>query len=173
LFYKINIGQFFVRYDGKIKFNSKEEGFYMNNLTKFNIRTSANEVFEAFVDPAKISNFWFSSSSARWEQGKTITLRYEEYNAQLEIEVLEIEVNSRIVFRWGANGEGHIVTITLKPIDDSSTIIEVIEEGFNETNDDLISQLIDNKEGWVFMLSCLKGYLEFGINQLRGGLVKG
>jgi uncharacterized protein YndB with AHSA1/START domain len=144
----------------------------MNNLTKFKIFKPANEVFEAFVDPAKIGNFWFSSSSERWEQGKTITVKYDEYNAQLDIEVIEIEANKKIVFRWGANGEGNIVTITLKELDNTSTIIEVNEEGFSENDDELLSQLLDNKEGWVFMLSCLKGYLEFGVNKLRGGLVK-
>ncbi|WP_160725827.1 SRPBCC domain-containing protein [Bacillus sp. USDA818B3_A] len=144
----------------------------MNNLTKFKIQKPANEVFEAFVDPTKIGNFWFSSSSERWEEGKTITVRYEEYNAQVEIEVLEIEINKKIVYRWGANGEGHIVTINLKNADNVSTIIEVVEEGFNEEEEDFVTQLIDNKEGWVFMLSCLKGYLEFGVSNLRGGLVK-
>ncbi|MEH7356782.1 SRPBCC family protein [Neobacillus drentensis] len=144
----------------------------MNNLTKMKIFKPANEVFEAFVDPSKIGNFWFSSSSERWEQDKKIKVRYDEYNAQLDIEVLEIEVNKKIVFRWGANGKGHIVTITLNEIDHSITIIEVNEDGFIENDAELIPQLLDNKEGWVFMLTCLKGYLEFGVNQLRGGLVK-
>jgi uncharacterized protein YndB with AHSA1/START domain len=144
----------------------------LRNLTKFNIKTPANEVYEAFVDPAKIGNFWFSSSSERWEQGKTITVRYKEYNAQLEIEVLETQTNKKIVFQWGANGEGHVVTITLKEVEPSNTIIEIVEDGFNENDADSVNQLLDNKEGWVFMLSCLKGYLEFGVTDLRGGLVK-
>ena len=144
----------------------------MKNLTKLKILKPANEVFEAFVDPSKIGNFWFSSSSERWEQGKTVTLRYDEYDAQGDIEVMEVEINKKIVFQWGANGEGHIVTISLKELDNSSTIIEVTEEGFKENDDELISQLIDNKEGWVYMLTCLKGYLEFGVTQLRAGIVK-
>lgn len=144
----------------------------MNNLTKFKILKPTNEVFEAFVDPLKIRNFWFSSSSERWESGKTVTLRYDEYDAQVDIEVMEVEINRKIVFHWDANGEGHIVTIMLKELDNSSTIIEVNEEGFKENDDELISQLIDNKEGWVFMLTCLKGYLEFGVNKLRVGLAK-
>lgn len=143
----------------------------MNNLTKFKIVKPVDEVFEAFVDPAKIGNFWFSSSSARWEQGKTITLRYDEYDAQVDIKVLEIEANKKIVFRWGATGEGHIVTITLKELDRTSTVIEVNEEGFHENDEDLINNLIDNKEGWVYMLTCLKGYLEFGAN-LRAAIVR-
>lgn len=144
----------------------------MKNSTKFKIVKPANEVFEAFVDPSKIKNFWFSSSSERWEQGKIITLEYDLYNAQLEIEIMEILQNKKIVFKWGANGEGHIVTITLNEIENTSTIIEVVEDGFKEDDHELIYQLLDNKEGWVFMLSCLKGYLESGVNSLREGLVK-
>jgi uncharacterized protein YndB with AHSA1/START domain len=142
-------------------------------VTSFKILKPANEVFEAFVDPSKIKNFWFSSSSERWEQGKTITLKYDEYNAQIDISIKEIEKNKKIVFEWGANGEGHIVTIDLKEMDHSLTIIKVTEEGFIESDNELISQLLDNKEGWVFMLTCLKAYLEFGISHLRGGLEKG
>lgn len=144
----------------------------MNNLTKIKIFKPGNEVFEAFVDPSKIGNFWFSSSSERWEQGKTITLRYDEYDAQGNIKIMEIEENKKIAFQWGADGEGHVVTITLKELDNAGTIVEVNEEGFNENDDELISNLLDNKEGWVYTLTCLKGYLEFGVNNLRAGLVK-
>jgi uncharacterized protein YndB with AHSA1/START domain len=144
----------------------------MNNLTKIKILKPANEVFEAFVDPSKIGNFWFSSSSERWEQGKTITLRYDEYDAQGDIKVLEVEVNRKIVFQWGAPEEEHVVTISLKELDNTSTIVEVNEEGFNENDEELISKLLGNKEGWVYVLTCLKAYLEFGVNQLRAGLVK-
>lgn len=142
----------------------------MNNLTKFQINRPSYEVFEAFVDPAKIRNFWFSSSSARWEEGKSITLFYDIYNAEVGITVHEIEVNKRIVFQWV--GEENIVTITLKAVDEATTIIEVNEEGFQEEDPTLLQKMVDNKEGWVYVLSCLKGYLEHGINTLREGLVK-
>ena len=45
---------------------------------------------KSFVDPLKIGNFWFTSSSERWEQGKSITLIYDEYNATVDIKVMEI-----------------------------------------------------------------------------------
>ncbi|MGE7665522.1 SRPBCC domain-containing protein [Ureibacillus composti] len=143
----------------------------MNNLTKIRIEKSAKEVFEAFVDPEKIGKFWFSTSSERWEKGKTITLEYKEYNAVGDIKIIDIEVDKKIAFEWGSNGEGHIVTILLIE-EGASTIVEITEEGFNEAADDFLEQIIDNKEGWVFMLTCLKGYLEFGVNKIRGGLVK-
>ncbi|WP_338453148.1 SRPBCC domain-containing protein [Niallia oryzisoli] len=138
----------------------------MNNLTKLKINKPAHEVFEAFVDPAKIGNFWFSSSSERWEAGKTITLRYDEYNAEGTVKITGLETNKKIVMDdW----EGHTTTITLKKEDPSTTIIEVNEEGFDEND---VDRLLDNKEGWVYTLTCLKAYVEFGISTLRASLVK-
>src|SRR5437588_429079 len=110
----------------------------MNNLTKFKLLKPAKDVFEAFVDPSKIGNFWFSTSSERWEQGKTITLRFDEYNAQVDIKVMQIEPNEKIVYKWGPTEEEHVVTISLKELDSSNTIIEVNEEGFKENDDELI-----------------------------------
>jgi uncharacterized protein YndB with AHSA1/START domain len=140
----------------------------MNNLTKMNIFKPANEIFEAFVDPEKIGHFWFSSSSERWAQGKTITLRYEEYNAQGDILIKEILENEKIVFEWAG---GRIITIAFLPSEKEGTIVEVREEGFDESDEHILEQLVDNKEGWVYMLTCLKGYMEFGVD-LRAALVK-
>lgn len=142
----------------------------MNNITTFKIEKPARDVFEAFVDPEKIGNFWFSSSSERWEAGKTITLEYDLYNAKIQVDVVEVEENKKIVF---SGGQDHSVTITLNELDDSSTKIQIVEEGFNENDPNFIHQILDNKEGWVFMLTSLKAYLEFGVTGLRGGLLKG
>jgi uncharacterized protein YndB with AHSA1/START domain len=144
----------------------------MKNITKMKIDKPASEVFEAFVHPEKIGNYWFSSSSERWEQGKTITLKYNEYNAEGQMEVIELEMNKKIVFKWGPPEEVHTVTISLNEVDDKSTIVEIVEDGFIEKDDNLLLKMLDNKEGWVYMLTCLKGYLENGINNLRADLVK-
>ncbi len=68
----------------------------MNNISQMKIQKPAHEIFEAFVDPEKIGGFWFSSSSERWEEGKTVTLRYEEYDAQGDIHILEIQEEKRL-----------------------------------------------------------------------------
>ena len=81
---------------------------------------------------------------------------------------MEMEADRKIVFQDEA---GHLVTITLTEDSQPFTIIEVIEEGFGETGTEFISELIDNKEGWVYTLACLKAYLEYGVN-LRAALVK-
>jgi len=140
--------------------------------TKFKINKPTNEVYEAIVDPVKIGNFWFSSSSERWEQGKSVTLRYDEYGAKGVINVLEAVENKRIVFSWGGESdEETVVTITLKELDNTSTIIEVNESGLNEDDPEIVNKMLGQKEGWVYMLTCLKGYLENGINDLRASLI--
>ncbi len=138
--------------------------------TKLKIQKPVHEVFEALVDPQKMANYWFSSGSGRVEQGKTITWRYDEYNAEVSINVLEVEENRKIVFSWGNPEEETIVAIVLKP-DNSSTIIEVTESGFKENSAEILNKMIGQKEGWVYMLTCLKAYLENGINNLRAALV--
>lgn len=124
-------------------------------ITKMQVDVPRETVFEAFVDPEKIGGFWFSSSSERWEQGKAITLRYEEYDAELNINIERVEDNQLIAFTWGA----HPVTIQFEE-SEVGTVVTTTEKDF-DTQD--VNQLLGQKEGWVYMLSCLKAYLEHGV----------
>jgi uncharacterized protein YndB with AHSA1/START domain len=140
--------------------------------SKMKINKPANVVFDAIVDPVKIGNYWFSSSSKRWEEGENIVLRYDEYGAEGTIHVTEVQENRQILFSWGAeHDEETIVTITLKEIDDKTTIIEVIESGLKKEDPDIVSKMLGQKEGWVYMLSCLKSYLEHDVKDLRASLI--
>lgn len=141
-------------------------------ITKFKIQKSTNDVFNVIVDPNKIGHFWFSSSSERWEQGKTIILKYDEYEAEGAINVLEIEEGKKIVFSWGAeHGEETVVTIILKELEQSTTIIEINETGLKADDPEIVNKMLGQKEGWVYMLTCLKGYLENGASNLRASLI--
>jgi uncharacterized protein YndB with AHSA1/START domain len=139
--------------------------------TKFKINKPTSDVFEALVDPNKMANYWFSSGSARVEQGKIITWRYDEYNAEVVIKVLEVEDNQKIVFSWGPEQEGTVVTMTLTESNRNSTIIEVTESGFKEDDPNLLERMVDQKGGWVYMLVGLKAYLENDVNTLRAALI--
>ena len=141
-------------------------------ITKFIIRKQVHDVFEAIVDPVKIGNFWFSSSSERWGKGKMVTLRYEEYDAEGVINILEYEEDMKIVFLWGSeHGDETIVTIKLEEMEDKSTVIEINEAGLKEDDPDIVHKMVGQKEGWVYMLACLKSYLENGVNNMRASLV--
>ncbi|SEP00195.1 SRPBCC family protein [Paenibacillus sp. OV219] len=143
----------------------------LTNVTKIRINKPAADIFEAFADPDKLAQFWFAGSG-RLEQGKTFIWRYEEYNAEVPIYIVEFVENERIVYRWGGEDGGNLVTIKLHPEQSSATVVEVTEQGFDAStdNEQLRQEMIGNKEGWTYMLTCLKGYLEYGV-KLRSSLV--
>ena len=57
------------------------------------IRKPVNQVFEAFVDPAITTKFWFTKSSGKLEKGKQIKWEWEMYNVSSDVEVKEILQN--------------------------------------------------------------------------------
>ncbi|MCO6563478.1 SRPBCC domain-containing protein [Staphylococcus lugdunensis] len=128
---------------------------------KMQINVEPDKAYEAFVDPAKIGRFWFSSSSERWETGKTIQLQYKEYDATTEIFIKETIPNEQIKFQWGTyQGE-----ICFEPSAEG-TIVSVREYPYHEQD---VQMMLDKTEGWVYMLTCLKSYLEFNAI-IRDGL---
>lgn len=54
------------------------------------IRRPVSEVFEAFVDPAITSRFWFTKGSGRLEPGKEIRWDWEMYNFSVQVKVREV-----------------------------------------------------------------------------------
>lgn len=139
---------------------------------KLQISKPAEEVFVALINPEKIGNYWFSSSSEKWTEGNTVLLRYEEYQAEVAIRIMEVAEKKKIVFAWGEKHEETIVSITLKE-HNLKTVLEVKESGFKEDDPLLVEKLLNQKEGWVYTLTCLKAYLEHGIHDLRASLVFG
>ena len=134
--------------------------------TKMKIDKPASEVFSAIVDPEKMGGYWFSSGTGRVEQGALITWRYEEYGAEGSIDVLKVKENEEIIFSWGDT----TVTMTFLETDEG-TLIEVTEAGLKADDPEIVNKMLGQKEGWVYMLTCLKGYVENGITTLRASLV--
>src|SRR5256885_10038859 len=64
------------------------------------IRKPIATVFEAFVDPAITSRFWFTRGSARLEQGKNVIWHWDMYGATAQVEVKVVEPNQRILIEW-------------------------------------------------------------------------
>ncbi|WP_421385060.1 SRPBCC family protein [Bacillus salacetis] len=144
----------------------------INITTSMKILMPSSEVFEALVNPEQMSNYWFSSGTGKIEEGKSITWRYEEYNAEGNVNILEVQRPYKIMFTWGDPRQPTTVTITLKEQEKDTTIIRVTESGFTEAPGE-IEKMLGQKEGWVYMLTCLKAYLENGVTTLRAALVHG
>ncbi len=68
------------------------------------IRKPVAEVFEAFVNPAITSKFWFSKGGGRLEAGKEVTWDWEMYHFSVSVKVKAVEQNARILVEWPAYG---------------------------------------------------------------------
>ena len=131
------------------------------------ISKPVNEVFEAIVDPTKMSNYFISKGSGRMEEDKQITWQFPEFDMDFPVRISKIERNKYISFHWDMDGIELLVEMTLVPGDSNSTIVTITEKGRN--NDEAgIKWLKGNTEGWANFLACLKAYLEYGINLRKG-----
>ena len=131
--------------------------------TAIQILKPVSEVFEAIVDPKKMSNYFISKSTGRMEEGRQLKWRFPEFDMEFPIRVGKIEKDKYISYYWDIDGIELLVEITLTSSDSNGTIVTITEK--SRKNDEAgIRWLKGNTEGWANFLACLKAYLEFGIN---------
>lgn len=126
------------------------------------IRKPVAEVFEAFVDPAITTRFWFTKSSGRLEPGKEIRWDWEMYDVSDLVHVKVIEPNARILIEWGDDAPTTVEWV-FTPLADATTFVSITNTGFGGDDDEIVSQAIDSTEGFTLVLSGLKALLEHNI----------
>lgn len=127
------------------------------------IRKPVRQVFEALIDPAITTRFWFSKSSGPLETGKRIRWDWEMYGVHTEVDVKAIEMNKRILIEWNGPENPSLVEWTFEDRDDDTTFVVVKNSGFKGTADQVVAQAIDSTGGFTFLLAALKVFLEHGI----------
>ncbi len=139
--------------------------------TSLKIQKPAHEVFEAIVDPKKISNYFISKSSGRLEQGKTITWQFPEMDMEFPVRVNKMQTDKFISYDWDnfEDGVATTVEIELKPREEGETFVTVTEKS-RDNNEAGIKWLKGNTGGWANFLACLKAWLEYGINLRKGAI---
>lgn len=124
------------------------------------IRRPAAKVCEAFVDPSVTTKFWFTKSSGRLEPGKTVTWSWDMYGVSAPVRVLDLVDGRRILVEWGDPA-----TTVEWAFDDrgDSTLVVVVNSGFQGSDDDKVARALDSAGGFSFVLAALKAWLEHGI----------
>ena len=135
--------------------------------TAIGILKTPHEVFEAIVDPARMSNYFISQGSGRLEEGKVIMWRFPEFDFEFPVKVARIEKDSFVSFRWESDGIDMLVEMTLTPRGTGSTVVRITEKS-RKLDEAGLKWLQGNTQGWANFLACLKAYLEYGINLRKG-----
>lgn len=141
-----------------------------NFQVQLKIRKPVAEVFDGVVDPKKLSGYFVAAASGPLEAGKTVMWRFAEVQGEFPVIVREVVENERIVFEWEATEGGYNtrVEMVFKPLDAGNTMVQIRESGWREDEKGIASSY-SNCGGWMHMMACLKGYLEYGINLRAGG----
>ncbi len=126
------------------------------------IRKPVAEVFEAFVDPAITTKFWFTRSSGRLEPGKEVRWDWEMFGLSTQVRVKAVEPDKRILIEWG--DPPCPVEWLFIPRGDQATLVRISNWGFRGSDDEVVVQAIDSKGGFTMVLAGLKALLEQGVH---------
>lgn len=124
------------------------------------IRKPVEDVFEAFINPEITTKFWFTKSTGKLEEGKTITWEWEMYNVKSNVLVHEIIPNRLIKIEWGdpaVHADYEFIAM------EKGTLVIIKSYGFSQTGEDLLKIINDNTGGFTTVLDGCKAYLEHGI----------
>jgi uncharacterized protein YndB with AHSA1/START domain len=135
--------------------------------TNIQITKPPSEVFEAIIDPSKMSNYFISRASGRMEEGKSLTWWFPEFEDGFPVRIGRIEQDKYISYYWEVEGKELLVEMNLLPKPNNNTLVTITEKEMNN-NEAGIKWLKGNTEGWANFLACLKAWLEYGINLRKG-----
>jgi uncharacterized protein YndB with AHSA1/START domain len=124
------------------------------------IRKPVEDVFEAFVNPAVTSRFWFTKGSARLEIGKEVRWEWEMYDFSLQLKVKAVEKNARILIEWPGEVAPTTVEWIFTPRPDGTTFVSITNAGFSGDDDQIVQQALNSTEGFALVLAGLKAFLE-------------
>jgi uncharacterized protein YndB with AHSA1/START domain len=124
-------------------------------------------VFEAIVNPEKMTNYFISKSSGFMEEGKVLIWNFPEFNMDYPVRIGKIEKNKYVSYYWEVDKEELFVEILLESQKNGSTLVTVSEKEM-PNNEAGLKWLSGNSFGWSNFLACLKAYLEYNINLRKG-----
>lgn len=128
------------------------------------ILRSPHEVFEAFVDPAVTSKFWFTKGSGRLTPGATVRWDWEMYGVHAIVKVREVEPDRRILMDWGDDQEGYTEVEWVFEPRGEHTFLKVENRGFLGAADEQVATALGSLGGFTLVTAAAKAWLEHGIN---------
>ena len=132
--------------------------------TEMLFRKPVTEVFEAFINPSITSKFWFTRSSGMLQAGKQICWQWEKSDHSVQVDVLALEENKRILIEWGMSGVTSRVEWLFTPRPDNTTLVSIINTGFSGDSMEAVKHAVRSTEGFALVLAGAKAYLEHNIN---------
>lgn len=121
------------------------------------VRKPARQVWEAFVDPDQISQFWLAHSSGRLEPGARVHWSFKVAGAETDVEVVDATPGRGLDLRWDA---GQPLRISFRDHDDGTVVAIRVSDFEGDTPG---ANAVESMSGFTLVLASLKLWLEHGI----------
>jgi len=136
----------------------------LHSTATIQIQRSAEDIYEAIIDPLQMRHYFLSEGSGRLNVGSAVWWKFPEFPEAFEVIGKAMDPGRLISFVWDA---GTLVTITLQEVEPGNTIVKIVE-GDKDLTEENILWALRNTEGWANFLACLKAYMEYDINLRKG-----
>ena len=129
------------------------------------------EVFDAIVSSDKLCNYFTDRTSGDLAEGEEVRWHWSHYDPELPVTVNRVDSNQRIELtldsvEWKKSESDSYpvkVIFEFEALDDGSTMLSISEEGW-KTDEDGLRASHENCGGWMSMATCLKAWIEHGID---------
>lgn len=125
------------------------------------IRRPVVDVFEAFVDPAITSKFWFTHGSGRLAEAAGVRWDWGMYGVSADVAVTQFVPAEKIVMQWQDPATTVEWRFSGRP--DGTTFVSVRNWGFAGDADSRVAQTVGSTEGFTLVLAGAKAWLEHGL----------
>ena len=130
--------------------------------TSIRIKTSPQQVWEAWADPQQIANWFVDRAEGQAKAGSTMKWFFEAFNYALDVPIVEAEPGRTFVTgggpQPGPDGLPYLMEITIEKNGDA-TVMNLVNSGFSE-DPRKKGTYRDTESGWKCALLTLKVWLE-------------
>lgn len=151
---------------------------------KIYIDASVEQVYQAWVQPGKIVQWFIAEAEYRSPDGAICRdhdsvqvgdqyfWRWHQ-DLSAEGEIVSVHENQSLAFTFGENvkgsGEMILVTVTFSQAEDGRTVLELVQDNMADTVESYSAWHLGCNLGWSFFMTNLKAYLEHGIDLRESG----
>lgn len=141
-----------------------------NYTVSSKINRPVGDVFRAVVEREQLIKFFTDKSSGNLSAGDRVVWHWQDWGDH-PVTVQSVEKNRRIELvlnskDWSKTQDDAydvLVIFEFEESDEGGTILSISESGWR-TDEEGLKGSHDNCGGWMHMTSCLKAYLEYGVD---------
>lgn len=118
----------------------------------------AERAFDAFVQPAALTQFWLSAAQAPLEIGRAVHWSFLVEGGEIDTTARRIDRPSALEWDWS---DGSHVAIDFEPVD-GGTAVTLVNDRLPAGADGQVAAALNATEGFALVLADLKSWIDSG-----------